>query len=226
MKIKEVDFSLYVITDADVSGGRVHQEVVRLALEGGATVIHYRDKRATARRMLDTGRQLRELTRQHGATFVVNDRPDLALALGADGVHVGPEDLPVEVVRKLVGPDMVIGVSVDDPYDAKEAEEAGADYVAARPVFTTRWKAEGRPTMGAAGLAKIVQSVNIPVLGVGGIKVDNLPEIFRAGAAGPALTSAVVGAEDPREAAKQLRSLMQSYRNQGHDQLTAQEQHA
>lgn len=213
MKVKNVDYSLYVITDADVSGDRLHEEVVRLALEGGATVIHYRDKRATLRRMLEVGAQLRELTREHDATFIVNDRPDLAMALQADGVHVGPEDLPVDMVRKIVGPNMVIGVSVDDPYDAQEAEAAGADYIAARPVFLTRWKTDRRPSMGAEGLARIVQAVKIPVLGAGGINMDNLPEVFRAGAAGPAITSAVVGAEDPKAAASELRSLLESYRN-------------
>ncbi|MDQ3854806.1 MAG: thiamine phosphate synthase [Chloroflexota bacterium] len=212
MTARNVDFSLYVITDPDVSRGRMHQEVVRLALEGGATVIQYRDKSATLRRMLQVGAQLRELTRQHGATFIVNDRPDLAIALEADGVQVGPEDLPPDIVRKIVGPDMLIGVSVDHPEDAREAEAKGADYLAARPVFPTRWNADRRPTMGSAGLAKIVQAVNIPVLGAGGINRDNLPEIFKAGAAGPALTSAVVAAEDPREAARRLRQLLDSYR--------------
>ena len=177
-------------------------------------MIHYRDKGATLRRMLDVGMRLRELTRKHGATFIVNDRVDLALGLEADGVHVGPEDMPVEVVRKIVGPDMLIGASVDDPYDARDAEAAGADYIAARPVFMTRWKTDRRPTMGAEGLAKIIQSVKIPVIGAGGIGLDNLPEIFRAGAAGPAITSAIVDAEDPRAAAKELRDLMESYRKQ------------
>lgn len=213
MKIQDVDFSLYVITDAEVSRGRMHQEVVRLALEGGATVIHYRDKNATLRSKLAVGGQLRDLTAKHGAAFIVNDRADVALALKADGVLVGPEDMPPDLLREIVGPDMVIGVSVDDPRDAREAEAAGADYIAARPVFPTRWKTDRRPTMGAKGLARIVGAVKAPVLGVGGINLDNLPEVFRAGAAGPAITNAVIGADDPREAAREIRTLLDSYRN-------------
>ncbi len=215
MKIQDLDFTLWVITDADVSGGRVHAEVVRLALEGGATAIQYRDKRVNLRMMLAVGRQLRELTREHGAALIVNDRPDLALALEADGVQVGPEDLPPDAVRKVVGPDMIIGVSVDHPMEAREAEAAGADYITARPVFPTRWNTYRRPVMGLQGLSEIVKAVNVPVLGAGGINMDNLPVIFQAGAAGPVVTAAIVGARDPREAAAEFRRAIDAHRNDG-----------
>ena len=212
MKIENLNFGLYVITDADVSGERLHAEAVRLALEGGATVIQYRDKRAPVRRMLEVGRQLRELTAKHGAALIVNDRADLALALGADGVHLGPEDLPPDAARKVVGAGMLIGVSVDHPEDAREAEAAGADYLIARPVFPTRWKAEGRPAMGGQGLAEIVRAVRIPVIADGGIHGENLPEVMAAGVAGPGVTSAVLGAPDPSAAARELRDLADAHR--------------
>ena len=214
MTINDMDFSLYVITDADVSGGRVHAEVVRLALEGGATAIQYRDKRAPVRRQLEVGRQLRDLAARHGAAFIVNDRPDLAMALGADGVHLGPEDLPADVVRAIVGPEMLISVSVDHPEDAREAEALGADYVMARPVFPTRWQVDSRPVMGRDGLAEIVRAVSIPVLADGGVNAETLEQVLAAGAAGPGVTSAVVGAKDPREAARQLRELLARHRTQ------------
>jgi len=212
MTQNKVDFSLYIITDADVSRGRMHQEVVRLALEGGATVVHYRDPGATVRRMLDIGGQLRELTRKHNAAFIVNDRPDIAIALSADGVHVGPDDMPADVVRQVVGPDMLIGVSVDDRREAQKAEAAGADYLAARPVFRTRWHTDRRPTMGTAGLREIVNAVGIPVIGAGGINDDNLAEVFQTGIAGLAITSAIASADDPREAAEHLRRLLDPFR--------------
>lgn len=215
MRTNEVDYGLWVITNADVSGGRVHAEVVRLALEGGATAIQFRDKRATLRNMLGVGRQLRELTRTHGAALIVNDRADLALALGADGVQVGPEDLPPDAVRAIVGPDMLIGVSVDDAREARAAEAAGANYVVARPVFPTRWNTDGRPIMGADGLAEIVRAVTIPVLASGGLNRDNLTSVLQAGAAGPAITSAIVGADDPKEAARQFRELADAHRGAG-----------
>lgn len=206
MGIGDIDLSLYVITDADVSGGRLHGEVVRLALEGGATVIQYRDKRASIRMMLDVGRQLRELTAQFDAALVVNDRPDLALVLGADGVHLGPEDLPPDVVREIVGDRVLVSASVDNAEDAQLAEQQGADYIIARPVFPTRWKTDARPVMGSEGLAAIVRSVGIPVLGDGGINGENLDEVLATGAAGAAVTRAVIGSEDPAAAARQLRA--------------------
>ncbi len=215
MKVTDVNFSLYVITDPDVSGGRIHAEVVRLALEGGATVIQYRDKRATIGNMVEVGKHLRQLTQEYGATFIVNDRPDLAMAVKADGVHLGPGDFPPEVAREILGPDMIIGASVADPFEAREAEAAGADYLIARPVFPTRWQWEGgRPVMGGEGLAKIVQAVKIPVLGAGGIGPDKLGEIFGAGAAGPCITSAIVGAPDPMAAAREFRQLLDTHRAQ------------
>lgn len=208
----KIDFGLYVITDPDASGGRMQTEVVKLALEGGATAIQYRDKQASVRNLLHVGMQLRELTRQAGAAFIVNDRADLALALDADGVQIGPFDLPPDVVRKIVGPGMAIGVSVDDPSEAREAEAAGADYVVARPVFPTRWSPDRRPTMGAEGLKAIVEAVTLPVIASGGVNVQNVQQVFETGAAGPAVTAAIAAAPDPRDTARQLRDLLDSYR--------------
>jgi thiamine-phosphate diphosphorylase len=212
MDAKNVDLSLYVITDPEVSGGRMHAEVVRLALEGGASVIQYRDKRALLRNQLDVGSRLRELTREHGALFIVNDRADLALALEADGVHLGPEDMPPDVVRRIVGPGMLIGVSVDNPEEAREAERDGADYILARPVYNTRWQLLGRRVMGAEGLAEIVSAVGVPVVGDGGINLETVPDVARAGAAGIGVTNAVVGAPEPSEAAGQLRRAFEEAR--------------
>ncbi len=214
MKIEDVDFSLYVITDADVSGERLHTEVVRLALEGGATVIQYRDKRAPLRRMLEVGEELRRLCARHGAAFIVNDRPDLAIALQADGVHLGPEDMPPGTVRGIVGSEMLIGVSTDDPQEAREAEAAGADYIIARPVFPTSWQMEGRPTMGVDGLAQIVQAVALPVLADGGVNQKTIEQVMGAGVAGPAMTTAVIGSPDPAGAARELRGMVDAYRRQ------------
>lgn len=207
-----LDFSLYVITDPEASGGRMQTEVVRLALEGGATAIQYRDKQASVLNQLHVGTQLRELTRRHGAAFIVNDRPDLALALDADAVQTGPFDLPPQVVRKIVGPNIAIGVSVGDVSEAREAEAAGADYIIARPVFPTRWSPDRRPTMGVEGLRAIVQAVKLPVIASGGVNVQNLKQVFEAGAAGPAVTAAIAAAPDPLDTARQLRQLLDTYR--------------
>ncbi len=212
MKIQDVDFSLYVITDADASGGRMHQEVVRLAVEGGARAILYRDKTATLRRQWEVGRQLREITRRHGAALVVNDRPDLAVSLGADAVNIGPEDLPAEAVRKVVGRNVLVGVSVSSEDEAREAVEEGADFLVARPVFPTRWKSDGRPIMGSEGLTRIVRAVGVPVIAVGGVNMSNLGSVLEAGAAGVGVVAEIIGAQDPRAAAQEYRQALDSYR--------------
>lgn len=214
MKIQDVDFGLYIITDIEAAGSRMIQEAVRLALEGGATVIQYRDKNASMRNLLSVGQQLRTLTREHKAALIVNDRPDLAIALEADGVNIGPEDMPPQIVRQVVGKDMLIGVSASSVEEAEEAQAAGADFIVARPVFPPRWRTDGRPIMGEKGLAGIVRKVALPVIGVGGINMDNLHLVYEAGAAGAGIISAVLGAEDPRTATTELKRLIDSYRSQ------------
>lgn len=212
MRIQDVDFSLYVIADPQATNGRMLQDVVRKALDGGATVIHYRDKSSSLRNQLDLGRQIRDLTNERGATFIVNDRPDMAIVLEADGVNVGPEDMPVEMVRRVVGKDILIGASIATREEATEAEASGADFLIARPVFRPRWQTDGRPTMGDKGLAEIVRLVSMPVIGVGGINMDNLSMIYQAGAAGAGIVSAVLGAQEPNEAVAQLHEMLSSYR--------------
>ncbi|ACZ42131.1 thiamine-phosphate pyrophosphorylase [Thermobaculum terrenum ATCC BAA-798] len=212
MPTKALNFSLYVITDPDLSGGRMHTEVAKLALEGGANVIEFRDKRATVRRQYEVAKQLRELTKQYNAYLIINDRPDIAMAVEADGVHLGPEDLPIEVVRKLVGDTMLIAASAYDPQEALEAQEAGADFIVARPLFRTRWAIDKGPSMGIDGLRRLTQTVNIPVVPVGGIRVDNLKDVMSTGVLCPGVTTAIVGADDPKSAAQEIRKLVDSLR--------------
>ncbi len=207
-----IDWSLYVITDAKLSRGRSHLEVIRAAIAGGATVVQYREKEGTTRQMIGEARALRELARQAGIPFIVNDRVDIALAVDADGVHVGQDDMPAPLARKLMGPGKIVGVSVDNLEQALQAEEDGADYVGAGPIFATPTKPDAAPPIGLEGLAEICRRVSIPVVAIGGINERNAAAVIAAGAAGVAVVSAIVAAPDVEAAARRLREITDTAR--------------
>lgn len=210
---KQVDWSLYVLTDE--GGGHSHLEVAEAAIAGGATVIQFRDKNMDARRLYETALRLREMTREARVTFIVNDRVDVALAVDADGVHVGQQDLPAAVVRRLVGPDKIVGLSATNVKEALEAQREGAaDYLGVGPIFTfpTVIKPDASPPMGLEGLRAIVRRVSLPVVAIGGIEHDNVAEVIRTGVAGVAVVHAVAWAEDVADAARRMLALVQEAR--------------
>jgi thiamine-phosphate pyrophosphorylase len=207
-----MDWTLYVITDAKLSRGRSHLEVARAAIEGEASVIQLRDKEATTRQLVEVGRELRALAREKGVTFMVNDRVDVALAVDADGVHVGQDDMPVPLARRLMGPGKIVGASAATSSEARKAEAEGADYVAASPVFSTPTKPDAPPPTGLEGLRAIVEAVALPVIAIGGINPENAGAVIQAGAAGVAVISAVVSAPDIAAAARRLRERVESAR--------------
>jgi thiamine-phosphate diphosphorylase len=196
----------YVLTDQILATGREVESIVAAAIAGGTTAIQFRWKLGPLPEALRAGHALRALCRDAGVLFVVNDRVDLALALGADGVHLGVEDLPVTTARSLVGNRMIIGYSPETPADAVSAERAGADYLGVGPIFGTTTKADAGGAVGPGHLAAIVRAVSIPVVGIGGITAENVPVVIEAGASGVAVISAVVGARDVQAAARVLRS--------------------
>jgi thiamine-phosphate pyrophosphorylase len=197
---------LYVVTDPGLTAGRPLLQVVAAALEGGATAVQLRDKTASARELLSLGAEIRRIARGRRATFIVNDRADLALALEADGVHVGAEDLPPLEARRLVPRPRLVGVSAATVEEALSAERTGADYVGAGPVFATATKADAGKPIGIEGIAAIASAVRIPVVGIGGIDSGNAASVIGAGAAGVAVISAIVGARDPESAAREILS--------------------
>jgi thiamine-phosphate pyrophosphorylase len=180
-------------------------DIVRAAIAGGATVIQLREKEGTTREMVELGRALRILTRSADVALIVNDRLDVALAIDADGVHVGQDDLPAEVARALLGSDRILGVSAATPQEAQAAVAGGADYLGTGAVFATGSKADAGDPIGLVGLATVAQSVPIPVVTIGGIGPGRAGPCIAHGAAGVAVISAVVAHPDPEAAARQLR---------------------
>lgn len=195
---------LYVITDEALSNGLSHAVIAQRAVAGGATAIQLRDKLLSLVDLVRVGREIRVITRQAGALFIVNDRLDVALACGADGVHLGQEDIPCGTARQLVPPGFIIGVSAGSVDEAMDAERAGADYVAASPVFSTVSKTDAGPGQGLSLVQGLRAAVRIPVIGIGGIGPGNAAEVIAAGADGIAVISAVVSQPDITAAARDL----------------------
>lgn len=200
-----MEFRIYLVADPDFAGDRLLLEKVAAALDGGVTAVQLRAKRATPREILSLGEEMRRIVRVRNAAFLVNDRPDLALALEADGVHVGPEDLPPVQARRLLPPPAILGVSARSVREAMAAEESGADYLGVGPIFATVSKPDAGETLGLGSLSEIASAVRIPVIGIGGITLENSASVIDAGAAGVAVISAILAAEDSGQAAKALR---------------------
>lgn len=191
---------LILVTDPELGAPRPVIETVEAALEAGCPAVQLRDKHASARELLTTARQLRALTRAHDALLFVNDRADVALAAGADGVHLGPDDLPVAAARRWVGDRLLIGYSTDNPETAREAEAAGADYLGCGAVFGTATKDVGDEAIGPDRLDGVARAVDIPVVGIGGVNADNAGRVAATRAAGCAVVGAIMGSPDPGEA--------------------------
>lgn len=193
-----------MVTDEKLSLGRPDHQVAALAAAGGAGMIQLRDKNAGTRTLIQKAMAIKKEV-SGKALLIVNDRLDVALAADADGVHLGQEDMPADIARRILGPDKIIGVSVSTVEEARKAAAQGADYLGASAVFATPTKTEAG-AIGLEGLQAICRSVEIPVVGIGGIKKENARQIIAAGAAGIAVVSAVVSAPDISLAASELLS--------------------
>lgn len=209
-RISPGPWSLHVITDAKASRGRSHLEVAEAAIAGGADVLQLRDKEASGGRLYREALQLRKLTRDAKVLFIVNDRLDIALAVDADGVHVGQSDLPASVVRGVMGPGKILGVSVDTVEEAVQAEKDGADYLGVGPVFEARGtKPDAGEPVGLDRIARIRRHCRLPIVAIGGIDAENARKVRESGADGAAVISAIVSADDIAQAARRLKRILE-----------------
>ncbi|MCG8557000.1 MAG: thiamine phosphate synthase [Proteobacteria bacterium] len=195
----------YAIVDPEHCGARTPEDVAAAVLRGGCRMLQLRVKRMGDRAWLELGGRVRALCRESGAWFVVNDRPDLALLLDADGLHLGQNDLPIAQARRLVGA-LPIGISTHSLAQAREAEAQGADLIGFGPVFGTSSKREPNPEVGLAGLSEICRRVCVPVAAIGGISPCRAPAVARAGARFACSIGALCSAADPEQAARTFQS--------------------
>jgi thiamine-phosphate pyrophosphorylase len=200
---------LHVLTDREWSRGRDTLTVASAALDGGATVIQLRDKKASTRTLVEGGQTLRALTRERGALLKVNDRIDVALAIEADGAHIGQDDdMPIALARKLLGPDRILGVSAGNLEEAHVAITNGADYLGVGPIYATKTKADAGEPIGLSLLTELASHYSTPLIAIGGIKAGNVAAVLQAGAQGIAVIRAVVSAQDITATTRELREHM------------------
>jgi len=211
-----MNLELYIITDENIGFGKTHGEIAQQAIAGGADAIQLRDKSCSSRELIRIGRTVREITSRNSSLFIVNDRLDVALACGADGVHLGQGDMRTDVARQIAPPGFIIGVSVSNVEEAIRAELDGADYVALSPTFSTVSKLDAGPGLGLEMLREIRRNVSVQVIAIGGINRDNICEVIAAGAAGVAVISAVAGAVDITAAARDLKNIIRQCKATGH----------
>lgn len=191
------DYSIYLVTDDGCLQGRALLDCVREALEGGVTLVQYRAKTASSAEMYAEALQLKALCDSFNVPLIINDRLDIAMAVGAAGVHLGQDDLPCAAARKILGEDYIIGVSAHNPAEAKAALQSGADYLGCGAVFGTATKADVQK-LGTEGLAAICKAKGLPVVGIGGVTADNYREVRAAGADGAAIVSGILAQPDIR----------------------------
>lgn len=202
--MSSIDYSVYLVTDAEERYARGLLAGVEAALAGGVTVVQYRPTGGTRRHHYEAARRLHDVLRAARVPLIVNDAVDLALAVDADGVHVGQHDLPAEIVRRLIGPKKLLGLSITALSQLVHVDST-ANYLGVGPVFPTATKTDAAPAIGLTQLKAIVAQTTLPVVAIGGIDPGNAGAVFAAGAAGVAVVSAFSRAKDPAEVARALR---------------------
>lgn len=204
------DYSIYLVTDDACLQGRALIDCVREALEGGVTLVQYRAKTASSAEMYNEALQLKALCDSFNVPLIINDRLDIAMAVGAAGVHLGQDDLPCAAARKILGEDYIIGVSAHNPAEARAALLCGADYLGCGAVFGTATKADVKK-LGTDGLAAICREKGLPVVGIGGVTADNYREVRAAGADGAAIVSGILAQPDINATVRAIAKVSQEF---------------
>lgn len=208
-----VDYSLYLCTDRALMSSATLAQNVRSAIEGGVSVVQLREKDCSSRTFYDLALSVKAVTDAYHVPLIINDRVDIALAVGADGVHIGQSDLPLTAVRALVGDRMLIGVSASNVQQAVQAERQGADYLGVGAMFATQTKADAT-AVSIDELKRIRQAVQLPIVAIGGINQQTLPRLYGTGIDGVAVVSAIVAQADVRAAASALRALWRAHQGE------------
>ncbi|MBB4038002.1 thiamine-phosphate pyrophosphorylase [Dysgonomonas hofstadii] len=207
------DLSLYLVTDRSLSLGRTLSEVVEAAVKGGVTMVQLREKDCSGKEFYELAMLMKTLLKPYKVPLIINDRLDIALACDADGLHIGQDDIPYPIVRKLMGKDKIIGLSVENIEDTIEANNLDVDYIGISPVFSTLTKTDTASALGLDGVKEITRISKHPSVGIGGINQSNAKDIIHAGADGISVVSAIMSANDPSLAASELRKIVNESKN-------------
>jgi thiamine-phosphate pyrophosphorylase len=206
--MKNLDLSLYLVTDKSDDVEKF-LNTIEEAINGGVSVVQIREKTADTLDFYNLALKVKKITTKYNVPLIINDRVDVALAIDADGVHVGQSDMPCDVTRKLVGPNKIVGVSAATIDEAKKAEKDGADYIGTGAVFPTSTK-DDAPKITKKELKEVVDSINIPVVAIGGITIDNASELIDTGIAGLSVVSAIMSSDDPKKSSEKLLNIFNS----------------
>ena len=199
-----VDYSVYLVTDRELARGRTTLEIAGAAIRGGVSCIQLREKMCSTREFIDESLAIRSLLARHGIPLIINDRVDVALAVKADGIHLGQKDMPCRMARQIIPESMIVGISVESLDDAIAAQKDGADYLGVSPIYPTPTKTDTAQPLGLEGLRSIRSEVDLPLVGIGGLNADNVAAVIHKGADGVAVVSAIVAADDPEAATRDL----------------------
>ena len=199
-----VDYSVYLVTDRELARGRTTLEIAGAAIRGGVSCIQLREKMCSTREFIDESLAIRSLLARHGIPLIINDRVDVALAVKADGIHLGQKDMSCSMARQLIPESMIVGISVESLDDAIAAQKDGADYLGVSPIYLTPTKTDTAKPLGLEGLRSIRSEVDLPLVGIGGLNADNVAAVIHNGADGVAVVSAIVAADDPEAATRDL----------------------
>nr|WP_295000272.1 thiamine phosphate synthase [uncultured Methanobrevibacter sp.] len=206
--MKNLDLSLYLVTDKSEDVEKFLRTIEE-AIKGGVSVVQIREKTADTLDFYNLSLKVKDITTKYNVPLIINDRVDIALAIDADGVHVGQSDMPCDVTRKLVGPDKIVGVSAATIEEAKKAEKDGADYIGTGAVFPTATK-DDAPKITKKDLKEIVDSINIPVVAIGGITLENAHELKDTGIKGLSVVSAIMSSDNPKKSSEELLNIFNS----------------
>jgi thiamine-phosphate pyrophosphorylase len=206
--MKNLDLSLYLVTDKSDDVEKF-LKTIEEAIKGGVNVVQIREKTADTLDFYNLALKVKEITTKYNVPLIINDRVDIALAIDADGVHVGQSDMPCDVTRRLIGEDKILGVSAATVDEAKKAEKDGADYIGTGAVFPTATK-DDAPSVTKAELKEVVESVNIPVVAIGGINLENASQLNDTGIAGLSVVSAIMSSDNPKESSQKLLNIFNS----------------
>ena len=213
MNKPNIDYSLYLVTDRKLARGRSTLDIVSAAVSGGVTCVQLREKDCSTLDFIEEALAIKKFLKTREVPLIINDRLDVALAVAADGVHLGQSDMPLEMARKIAGRSMLIGISAESVQDAVEAEKGGADYLGVSPIYATPTKSDTAPPLGLEGLQEIRKRVKIPLAAIGGLNESNAAEVIRHGADGVAVVSAIVAADDPGTSARKLKQIIDEAKN-------------